>query len=217
MASFIESRFAAHPRCSADVRGVMGYYTRVLTKRDEWPPHAELVAALRKVHSKAVLSCDENDPERWEALVLSHADGREIAAIERNPVSEGTLGGEEIAEFVEEIQTCKPATAVPWLTGFLRSVKVIYCFQHLSGTEIDNGAAALGAVSEAIWARGDAILQADGEGFSNEDEHHILWQFSDRVSGPWWMAVLQAGKWVPFKIDLGDTKQRAAFLEGHVP
>jgi hypothetical protein len=94
---------------------------------------------------------------------------------------------------------------------------VIYSFQHLSGIGIDNGAAALAAIREAIWARGDAIIQADGEGFSNEDGDHILWQFSDRVSGPWWMAVLQGDKWVPFEMDLGNMKHRAAFLDGRVP
>jgi hypothetical protein len=106
---------------------------------------------------------------------------------------------------------------VPWLTAFLRSVKTIYCFQHLSGTEIDDGSAALGAVSEAVWARGDAIFQADGEGFSNEDGCHVLWQFRDSVSGPWQMAVLHGGNWVPFEMDLGDVRQRAAFLEGRTP
>jgi hypothetical protein len=72
-------------------------------------------------------------------------------------------------------------------------------------------------VSESIWARGGAILQADGEGFSNEDGHHILWQFHDNVSGPWWMAVLQGDKWVPFKMELGNREQRVAFFEGRVP
>jgi hypothetical protein len=163
------------------------------------------------------LNCEGEDPALWENLVLSHADGDAIAAIERNPVLPGTLGGDEIAEFIEAISGCRPASAVPWLTSFLGSVKTIYSLQHLSGTEVGNGADALRAVSESIWARGGAILQADGEGFSNEDGYHILWQFNDNVSGPWWMAIRQEDKWVPFEMELGNLEQRAAFLEGRVP
>jgi len=99
----------------------------------------------------------------------------------------------------------------------LRSVRAIYSFQHLSGTERASGDQALRCISEAVWARGDAIMQADGEGFSNEDGYHILWQFSERVTGPWWMAVLQSDRWVPFQMELGNPEHRRAFLEGKVP
>jgi hypothetical protein len=69
-----------------------------------------------------------------------------------------------------------------------------------------------------IWTETQGILQADGEGSSNEDGYQILWQFRDAVSGPWYMAVLDAsGKWVNFKMDLGDKGQRHEFLDGKVP
>lgn len=194
----------------------MGYYTRVLSKRSDCPPLEVLVNALRAAHTEAVLSVEDGTPDEWGSLLLAHADGREIAVVERNLVTDGSLGAAEVAELVEEIQDCKPASAVPWLTAFLRSVRAIYAFQHLSGTDTNQGDAALRSVSDAIWSRGDAILQADGEGFSNEQGYHILWQFSDRVSGPWWMAVLEGETWRTFQMDLGDENHRAAFLEGRV-
>jgi hypothetical protein len=64
---------------------------------------------------------------------------------------------------------------------------------------------------------GEAIVQADGEGFTNEDGYHIIWDFSDQVTGPWWMAVLVNGRWVPFKMDLANRGHREAFLAGRVP
>ena len=64
-----------------------------------------------------------------------------------------------------------------------------------------------------LWERGDAILQADNEGFTNEEGFHIVWQFSDSVSGAWNMAVLQDGTWHHFKMDLGDPDHREAFLQ----
>ena len=194
----------------------MGYYTRVLTKRDDWPALDQLAGAVHAVHARIALTCDDPDPSEWESLLLSHPDGPEIAAIERNVVAPGALAEAEIGEFIEAIGHCKPATAVPWLTSFLRSVKVIYAFRHLSGTEKGKGFDALSALREAIWRRGEAILQADAEGFSNEAGDHILWQFSDGATGPWRMAVLKDGAWVSFKMDLGNPKQRAAFLEGRV-
>jgi hypothetical protein len=195
----------------------VGYYTRVLSKRHDCLSLDSLRDSLGQKFPTMVLSLQDGDPGDWTALLLAHADGLEIAAIERNPVADGTLGADELAEFIEEVEAGQPHTAVTWLSTFLSSVRSIYAFQHLSGTRQSRGDEALRSVSTAIWAKGEAILQADGEGFSNEDGYHILWQFSDDVSGPWWMAVLQDGRWVRFQMDLGSSEHRRAFLEGKVP
>ena len=80
-----------------------------------------------------------------------------------------------------------------------------------------NYASKLCGLRSHLWERGDAILQADNEGFTNEEGFHIVWQFSDSVSGPWNMGILQDGTWYHFKMDLGDPDHRAAFLNGEVP
>ena len=62
------------------------------------------------------------------------------------------------------------------------------------------------------------IIQADNEGFSNEDGYHILWQFADDVSGNWNMAVKNFfGNWTNFTMNLGDQRQREEFWKGSVP
>jgi hypothetical protein len=137
--------------------------------------------------------------------------------IERNPVSEGSVGEDDVAEFIEDTQDAKPESGVAWLHEYLASVKTIYAFQHLQGNEFEEGSSALHALRTKLWERGDAILQADSEGFTNEEGYHIVWQFSDSVSGPWNMGVLQDGVWRHFSMDLGDPDHRAAFLEGSVP
>jgi hypothetical protein len=103
------------------------------------------------------------------------------------------------------------------LQSYLQIVRTIYSLQVLSGASPENGWDILGAVKTAIWHIGGDIFQADGEGFSNEDGYHIVWQFSDRVAGNWWMAVLKDGQWVSFEMDLGDSAHRAAFCAGLVP
>jgi hypothetical protein len=79
------------------------------------------------------------------------------------------------------------------------------------------GSAALHAIRHKLFERGESILQADGEGFTNDEGYHILWQFSDAVTGPWDMAVLEEDAWRNFSMDLGDPDHREAFWQGLVP
>jgi hypothetical protein len=195
----------------------MGYYTRVLSKDEEFPAFDELAQFMRTNHPDYKLTIEEGSEDEWESLLLSSSDESEVALIERNPVMEGSVGEDEIAEFLEETQDCKPESGVAWLHEFLGDVKSIYAFQHLQGSETEEGGNALHALRAHLWERGDAILQADLEGFTNEDGYHIVWQFSDSVSGPWNMGVLQDGTWHHFTMDMGDPEHRAAFLNGEVP
>ena len=195
----------------------MSYYTRVLSKDEEFPPLDELAQFIRAEHPQFKLTLESGTVEEWESLLLSGMDGVEVAVIERNPVFDGSVGQDEIADFIEEIQDCKPNSGVQWLEDYLASVKTIYAFQHLQGSETADGGNALHALRSKLWERGDAILQADNEGFTNEEGYHIVWQFSDSVSGAWNMGVLQDGVWRHFSMDLGDPDHRAAFMRGSVP
>jgi hypothetical protein len=192
-------------------RSTMGYYIRVLGKKlDEIP-----LDELRRVSQPAVLHSEEGDV--WKHLTLSHKSGREIAVIEKNPVVPGQLGADELQEFVDEVSNCKPDSAATWLQQYLPRVRVIYAFQLLSGTDVDDGWSPLHRLYKAVWGYAGGVLQSDGEGFSNEDGYTILWQFSDRVAGKWNMGVLKDGSWVHFEMDLGNERHRRAFLSGQVP
>ena len=195
----------------------MPYYTRVLSKDEEFPSFEELAQLIRSEHPEYKLTIEEGSEEEWETLLLSGTDEVEVALLERNPVDEGSLGQDEIAEFIEDTRDCKPESGVQWLAEYLAEVKMIYAFQHLQGAELVEGGNALQALRSALWERGDAIIQADSEGFTNEDGYHIVWQFSDSVSGPWNMGILQDGTWLHFTMDLGDPDHREAFLSGEVP
>lgn len=195
----------------------MSYYTRVLSKLEEYPSLDELAQSISAEHPYYKLTLEAGTEEEWESLLLSGKDGVEVAVIERNPVYDGSVGQDEIADFLEDLRDCKPESGVEWLTDYLAEVKTIYAFQHLQGSETEDGGNALHALRTALWERGDAIIQADLEGFTNEEGYQIVWQFSDTVSGPWNMAVLQEGTWHHFRMDLGDPDHRAAFLRGEVP
>ena len=195
----------------------MAYYTRVLSKDEEFPPFEELAEFIRAEHPDFKLSIEEGTEEEWETLLLAGNDEVEVALVERNPVFDGSVGQDEIADFLEDLQDCKPESGVQWLADYLDEVKTIYAFQHLQGAETEEGGNVLHGLRAALWERGDAIIQADEEGFTNEEGYHIVWQFSDSVSGPWNMGVYQDGTWYHFTMDLGDPDHRAAFLSGEVP
>jgi hypothetical protein len=196
----------------------MGYYTRVLTTNERCVPIGALSAALKESGSSATLQSDGASSQGdWEQLTLTNSEGHEIARIERNPVEEESLGESEVQDFEEDLEGTLPESSVLWLRQFFPRVRSIYAFQHLSGSHSDEGFAALQSVRTAIWAQAPAILQADGEGFSNEDGYHITWEFSDSVAGNWWMGLLRDGKWVHFQMDLGSSAHRQAFKRGLVP
>lgn len=195
----------------------MGYRIRVFGTRSEQPDVNYLQNSLREGKCRTVLTPETGTQENWEQLILAHPNGPEIALIECNPVIDGELGKEELDEYISEVEHYQPVSAAQWLKEYLLRIKVIYALQLLSGTEVDDGWNAVHAVQGAIWTKSGGILQADSEGFTNEDGYNILWQFSDGATGKWNMAVLERERWIAFEMDLGNLKQRKAFLEGKLP
>jgi hypothetical protein len=192
----------------------MGYYIRVLgTRLDDIP-----LKLVQSAAEPARIQLERGTADRWQEVLLRHSSGAEIALIERNPVIGGELGAEELQEFIDEAEQLRPQSAAQWLTSYLPNVKVIYAFQLLSGTDVDDGWTILHRVYETIWKVSGGLLQADSEGFSNEEGFTIVWQFSDGVKGAWNMAVLDGnGKWLPFEMELANRQHRAAFMRGEVP
>jgi hypothetical protein len=195
----------------------MGYRVRVLSTSDQHIPLIKLEDALKRDNLEAKFEVDPGQEASWEQITLCHIDGTAISSIERNPVIPGSLGEAEIEEFGEEIEGERPENAVAWLKDYFERVRTIYALQVLNGTYVGNGWDILGCAKGAIWNFAPSILQADAEGFSNEDGYHILWQFSDQVKGGWAMGVLSDAKWLHFQMDLGNRKHRDAFCKGQVP
>jgi hypothetical protein len=96
------------------------------TKRAVCPSFDELVTALRVEHSEMTLELVDGEADAWSELLLAHADGTEIAVIERNVVEGGSLGTDEVAELIEAVADCRPASASRWLSTFLPAVSTVY-------------------------------------------------------------------------------------------
>ena len=103
----------------------MGYYTRVLSKQEEFPSFEELALLIQAEHPEYKLTIEEGSEEEWESLLLSGKDEVEVALLERNPVTDGSLGQDAVAEFLEDTQDCKPVSGVQWLAKYLAGVKTV--------------------------------------------------------------------------------------------
>lgn len=194
----------------------MAYYIRVLSRKSDSVAPSVLRKALADAGLQAAIAGDAENGA-WDELVVSDPDESDICLVEHNAVEADGLGREEIDEFLEEIADCRPESAAAWLASYLRSVRSIYAIQVLGGAYKNNGWEIVGSLKNAIFGAVDGIIQADYEGFTNEDGYHILWQFAEDVTGDWWMAILDNGRWRTFCMDLGDADHRAAFLRGEVP
>jgi len=196
----------------------MGYYLRILAKTTTMPSAAALRHRLDNEGLDVQLQVTAGSEDAWAGLELLHPDGTGIAVIERNDVSPESLGEAELAEFLEEVKQCQPDSAGSWLGAYLPWITVIYALQILSQAGKGRGWEAIRAIQGELWRTAGGVFQADYEGFSNEEGYHILWQFSDKVSGKWQMAVLdERGSWIPFVMDLGNQEHRKAFKVGKVP
>ena len=193
----------------------MANHIRVLAESDQKP----LLSELRKVLGDAFdVAVEEGDEESWSQLVLKHKDGLEIALIERDPVSPGELGKQEIDELTSEIESARPARNAEWLRHYFSHVKVVYSMQPLSGTQVNDGMSAVLRAQAYFWKKFGGILQADNEGFSNREGYHVLWQFHGPQQGELEAAVMNDdGQWSGFVMDMGDPEHVAAFQRGEVP
>lgn len=196
----------------------MGYYIRVLGKTNPTITVEKLTDTLKKENLNASIEVADGTPDNWTQLLIKDKDERNLFLIEKNEVIDRELGQAEIEEFKEEIIDYKPESAVKWLLDYLDKVKIIYSFQILNSVDNDESWSIVGELKTQIWNETEGIIQADNEGFTNEQGYHILWQFTDNVSGPWYMAVKDSSdNFVNFKMDLGDKKQRQDFFDGRVP
>jgi hypothetical protein len=195
----------------------MGYYIRVFGKKDPDIPVSIVYNKLKNSGFEASITVESGSHDNWQLITISKGT-TEIVQIERNTIYSDPLGRNELAEFEEEIENCKPKSAVEWLKNFFKTVEVIYAFQIFDFSEHTQGWEVIGEVKTLIMNITQGITQADYEGFSNEDGYHILWQFSDKVEGDWHMAVLDPfSQWIKFKMDLGNKAHRTAFMNGKIP
>ena len=193
------------------------YFIRLLCPRSEWVSAGAVRAALKRARLPIKLVTEAGTDNEWDTLTLEHRQGEMIASVERIPVTAQGAGAELVAALSASLKGVTPTSGANWVRAYLPTVKAIYSFEILDGTEHDRGWDSVYILQNLLQEKLGGIFQSDGEGFSNEEGSHITWQFDSGVAGPWKMAVLQGTRWQSFQMDLENRVQRRAFQEGRVP
>ncbi len=196
----------------------MPYYVDVLSPSTEPLSIEEIRREANKYLPECEVFVNEGTEQNWEELVVWIDENDSVCTLSCTPFTKGESDDTELGWMLWNISECEPASAVEWLREYLPSVNTIYRFRFLSrafnGT--DNGLTV--KLIHWIHEKRGGIIRAENEGYTNEDAHHILWQFSDDVSGPWECAVRRPdGSWDSFIMDLGNVEHREAFKNGRVP
>lgn len=189
----------------------MPQFLRVLSESDRLPPLEELRRVLPSAFNIELV---EGNDQNWKRLLLRHGSGEDIVVIERTVVEHRSAD----QAFLFPTEKAQPSRAAEWLRHYLSHVKAIYTLEPLRGVEAEDGWLALQMTQAYLWRKLGGILQADGEGFTNPEGQHVLWQFDSPQSGELEAAVMDdAGRWLAFTMDMGDSGQVEAFLRGEVP
>lgn len=192
----------------------MPYYLRLFAPGPGLPSLDEL---RREFENEVRISVDEGSEQDWSAILVSSAE-TDICRIERAVAGQDGIAAEEIEEFRNEMSNAVPSRGAAWVRDYLTTVQAVYACQYLSGAFESRFDRVPANVLWVVKAHVGGIIQGDHEGFSNADGYTVVWDFSDRATGPWKMAVLdEAGSWTAFEMELGDRGQREAFLAGGVP
>lgn len=167
----------------------------------------------------AQFEVEEGSADDWDTLLVRNSKGENVCQIERSIRNRDELVEEETAEFIAELDEGQPRSGAQWVQTYLKDVNAIYAFQFLD-VSIKRRKNSI-APHEAFWALKSlvgGIIQADGEGFSNEDGFYVVLETGPGRRGPSNVALLDSeGAWRPFQIKLERAKQVSEFLAGRVP
>jgi len=197
----------------------MGDYLRLLTVSDRGIPLASL---QRAVKIGAVWSVDHPGMlGNYLAIGPEPNDFQNVwATVERNPVGPNTLGAEEVAEFIDGLESGGPPAAVRWLTDYLEAVRAIYAIR-IYPEAIRNAPQAVDAIANiraALRQVVGGVCQWDSHGFTNEDDRLIWCNPTTNPQGLVHAATLDesTGEWHPCELNLSHPEQRSAFLHGEI-
>jgi len=198
----------------------MGDYLRLLTVTDREIP----LAVLQRAASNGSVWPVDHPGMLGNYLAIGpemHVLQKVWATVERNPVGPNTLGAEEVAEFIDRLDSGGPPSASRWLGDYLESVRAIYAIRIYPEAMGDDPKAldAVYAIRTALRDAVGGIGQWDGHGFTNEDDLLIWCDPADEPQGVTTAAVLDesTGQWLPFELNMNDPVELDAFLRGVIP
>ena len=197
----------------------MDDYLRIMTVTDRDIPLIDLQKASK--HG-AIWSMDlpSNDGNYLLVGPVANQASEIWATIERNLVGPGTLGAEEVAEFMDTLDQGGPPSAGRWLTDYLESVRAIYAIRIYPDAMKDDPKAfeTIYEVRTALHKIIGGIGRWGDLGYTN-DQDRLIWCRRDRnVTGLTVASMLDefSGRWIEIQVNLDDPTEFSAFQNGEI-
>ena len=197
----------------------MDDYLRIMTVTDRDIPLIDLQKAAK--HG-AIWSMDlpSNDGNYLLVGPVANQASEIWATIERTLVGPGTLGAEEVAEFMDTLDQGGPPSAGRWLTDYLESVRAIYAIRIYPDAMKDDPKAfeTIYEVRTALHKIIGGIGRWGDLGYTN-DQDRLIWCRRDRnVAGMTVASMLDefAGRWIEIQVNLDDPTEFSAFQNGEI-
>ena len=145
----------------------MGYYVRVFCKSEAVPSFKELEEYMLSRNKGYNLNgtVDDNN-NSWTDFELHYKEGKLPLLVELNWTNEeGSIGAEEVEEFLEEIGS--PGFSITkWkVVQHLKQTKYIVCSQLPTSDIADDGYNANSELLNFFVENYQGMIHADGEGF----------------------------------------------------
>jgi hypothetical protein len=190
----------------------MGYSVRLLTPSEVQVPFSTI---LVQVNSLKLVSGSEH---AWDKIEISGPEGDVISLLERYTLAGGGPAEDEMNSVKEALQEGFPLNAREWVRKYLTGTRVIYAFRLQAEQITPRGWPVLGRVQNTLKDRLSGIIQADQEGFYNEEGDYILWQMYDGATGTIPAAALnEQGEWTSYQLRLNEPQAVEDFKNGVVP
>lgn len=190
----------------------MSYCVRFLTSSEKVVPFRDI---QEQVDTVKLVSGQEPD---WYKIEISQPDGTLISVLDKYPLSSGSQAESEMKIVKESLQDCYPLSAREWLKNYLTRARVIYTFRLQAENITSPGWPLLGKIQNLLKDTLGGIIQADNEGFYNEEGDYILWQMYEGATGTIPAAALnEKGEWIPYQLRLNDARAVEGFKQGLLP
>jgi hypothetical protein len=189
----------------------MTYKVRLLTTSEEVIPFSHIQPLAEQ---KLISGTDQ----LWERIEIYSSSDNLLSTLERDIIEPGSVGEATLKELTRKIQDKYPVKTRQWLKNYFTTVKAIYTFNIFPDRMTKKTWPILGGVQNFLKQSLNGIIQADNEGFYNEDGDYILWQMYDGTTGNIQAANLtENGEWITFSLRLDDEKAVDSFKQGVIP
>lgn len=190
----------------------MSYKVRSLTTSDRVIPFGVIQRLTER--TKLVSGSDQ----LWGKIEIYGAGDNLLSTLERDTIEPGNGGESTIKELRNLIHDSYPVNTREWLNKYFDSVRTIYTFNLIPDWMTKDEWPVLGGFQNFLKDSLGGIIQAEHEGYYNEDGDYILWQMYEGASGIIRAASLnEKGEWVSYSLKINSEKAVNLFKHGISP